>query len=236
MSNLELIGKKLGMTREFYPTGQSVPVTVLKMEKARVIEIIDKDKRGYSAIQLGFGSIKNSKLSKQMKGFFAKKKTEPKKTLKEIRVNNTDEFKEGNEFGIEIFENIKFVDISSKTIGKGFAGAMKRHNFGGLRASHGVSISHRSHGSTGQRQDPGKVFKNKKMAGHMGDKFRTMQNLEIIKKDVNNQLLYIKGSIPGSKNSVVTVSKSKKNINKLTILEKIEAAKKAKNIADKKKK
>ena len=149
MSNLELIGKKLGMTREFYPTGQSVPVTVLKMEKARVIEIIDKDKRGYSAIQLGFGSIKNSKLSKQMKGFFAKKKTEPKKTLKEIRVNNTDEFKEGNEFGIEIFENIKFVDISSKTIGKGFAGAMKRHNFGGLRASHGVSISHRSHGSTG---------------------------------------------------------------------------------------
>tara|TARA_B100000035_G_scaffold305726_1_gene306909 strand:+ start:241 stop:951 length:711 start_codon:yes stop_codon:yes gene_type:complete len=236
MSNLELIGKKLGMTREFYPTGQSVPVTVLKMEKARVIEIIDKDKRGYSAIQLGFGSIKNSKLSKQMKGFFAKKKTEPKKTLKEIRVNNTDEFKEGNEFGIEIFENIKFVDISSKTIGKGFAGAMKRHNFGGLRASHGVSISHRSHGSTGQRQDPGKVFKNKKMAGHMGDKFRTIQNLEIIKKDVNNQLLYIKGSIPGSKNSVVTVSKSKKNINKLTILEKIEAAKKAKNIADKKKK
>jgi len=236
MSNLELIGKKLGMTREFYPTGQSVPVTVLKMEKARVIEIINKDKRGYSAIQLGFGNIKNSKLSKQMKGFFAKKKTEPKKTLKEIRVNNTDEFKEGNEFGIEIFENIKFVDISSKTIGKGFAGAMKRHNFGGLRASHGVSISHRSHGSTGQRQDPGKVFKNKKMAGHMGDKFRTIQNLEIIKKDVNNQLLYIKGSIPGSKNSVVTVSKSKKNINKLTILEKIEAAKKAKNIADKKKK
>ncbi len=236
MSNLELIGKKLGMTREFYPTGQSVPVTVLKMEKARVIEIINKDKRGYSAIQLGFGNIKNSKLSKQMKGFFAKKKTEPKKTLKEIRIDNTNDFKEGNEFGIEIFENIKFVDISSKTIGKGFAGAMKRHNFGGLRASHGVSISHRSHGSTGQRQDPGKVFKNKKMAGHMGDKFRTIQNLEIIKKDVNNQLLYIKGSIPGSKNSVVTVSKSKKNINKLTILEKIEAAKKAKNIADKKKK
>ena len=182
MSNLELIGKKLGMTREFYETGQSVPVTVLKMEKARVISLIDKEKRGYSAIQLGFGNIKNSKLTKQMKGFFAKKNTEPRKTLKEIRIENLSDFKEGNEFGIEIFENVKFVDVKSKTIGKGFAGAMKRHNFGGLRASHGVSISHRAHGSTGQRQDPGKVFKNKKMAGHMGDKIRTVQNLEIIKK------------------------------------------------------
>ncbi len=236
MSNLELIGKKLGMTREFYPTGQSVPVTVLKMEKARVISLIEKEKRGYSAIQLGFGNIKNSKLTKQMKGFFAKKNTEPKKTLKEVRIENLSDFKEGNEFGIEIFENVKFVDIKSKTIGKGFAGAMKRHNFGGLRASHGVSISHRSHGSTGQRQDPGKVFKNKKMAGHMGDKYRTVQNLEIIKKDLENQLLFVKGSIPGSKNSEVTVTKSIKNISKSTIVEKIEAAKKAKNIADKKKK
>ena len=128
------------------------------------------------------------------------------------------------------------MDVKSKTIGKGFAGAMKRHNFGGLRASHGVSISHRSHGSTGQRQDPGKVFKNKKMAGHMGDKYRTVQNLEIIKKDLENQLLFIKGSIPGSKNAEVMVTKSVKNINKSTIIEKIEAAKKAKNIADKKKK
>ena len=236
MSNLELLGKKLGMTREFYSTGQSVPVTVLKMEKARVISLIDKVKRGYSAVQLGFGNIKSSKLSKQMKGFYAKKNTEPKKTLKEIRIDNISEFKEGNEFGIEIFENVKFVDVKSKTIGKGFAGAMKRHNFGGLRASHGVSISHRSHGSTGQRQDPGKVFKNKKMAGHMGDKFRTVQNLEIIKKDIENQLLFIKGSIPGSKNTEVMVSKSIKNINKSTIIEKIEAAKKAKNAADKKKK
>ncbi len=236
MSNLELLGIKLGMTREFYETGQSVPVTVLKMEKARVISLIDKEKRGYSAIQLGFGSIKNSKLTKQMKGYFTKKNTEPKKTLKEIRLDKIDEFKEGNEFGIEIFENVKFVDIKSKTIGKGFAGAMKRHNFSGLRATHGVSISHRSHGSTGQRQDPGKVFKNKKMAGHMGDKYRTVQNLEIIKKDLENQLLFVKGSIPGSKNSQVTVTKSIKNINKSTILEKIEAAKKAKNIADKKKK
>tara|TARA_B100002051_G_scaffold205690_1_gene196539 strand:- start:1954 stop:2664 length:711 start_codon:yes stop_codon:yes gene_type:complete len=236
MSNLELIGKKLGMTREFYKTGLSVPVTVLKMEKARVIGLIESEKRGYTAIQVGFGNIKSSKLSKQMKGFFAKKNTEPKKTLREIRIDNISEFKEGNEFGIEIFENTKFVDVKSKTIGKGFAGSMKRHNFSGLRASHGVSVSHRSHGSTGQRQDPGKVFKNKKMAGHMGDKYRTVQNLEIIKKDIENQLLFIKGSIPGSKNSEVMVKKSIKNINKSTIVEKIEAAKKAKNLADKKKK
>ena len=171
-----------------------------------------------------------------MKGFFAKKNTEAKKTLKEIRVDNINDYKEGNEFGIEIFDNVKFVDVKSKTIGKGFAGAMKRHNFSGLRASHGVSISHRSHGSTGQRQDPGKVFKNKKMAGHMGDKIRTVQNLEIIKKDPVNQLLFVKGSIPGSKNSEVMVKKSIKNISKSTIAEKIEAVKKAKNIADKKKK
>ena len=236
MSNLELLGKKLGMTREFYETGQSVPVTVLKMEKASVISLIDKEKRGYSAVQLGFKNIKASKLTKQMKGLFAKKNTEPKKILKEIRIDNLSEYKEGNEFGIEIFENVKFVDVKAKTIGKGFAGAMKRHNFGGLRATHGVSISHRSHGSTGQRQDPGKVFKNKKMAGHMGDKYRTVQNLEIIKKDLDNQLLFVKGSIPGSKNGEVMVTKSIKNINKLTMAEKIEATKKAKSIADKKKK
>ena len=236
MSNLELIGKKLGMTREFYDTGQSVPVTVLKLEKARIIGVIEKEKRGYSAIQIGFGKIKGSKLKKQMKGFFAKKNTEPRKTLKEIRIDNVSEFKEGNEFGIEIFEKVKFVDVKAKTIGKGFAGAMKRHNFSGLRATHGVSISHRSHGSTGQRQDPGKVFKNKKMAGHMGDKFRTVQNLEIIKKDIDNQLLFIKGSIPGSKNSEVTVRSSKKNISRLTIVEKIEATKKAKKATEKKKK
>ena len=236
MSNLELIGKKLGMTREFYLTGQSVPVTVLKMEKARIIGLIDNEKRGYTAIQVGSGNIKSSKLTKQMKGFFAKKNTEPKKVLREIRINNATEYKEGNEFGIEIFENVKFVDVKAKTIGKGFAGSMKRHNFSGLRATHGVSISHRSHGSTGQRQDPGKVFKNKKMAGHMGDKYRTVQNLEIIKKDIEKQLLFIKGSIPGSKNSEVTVKESIKNINKSTIAEKIEAAKKAKSIADKKKK
>ena len=236
MRDIALIGKKIGMTREFYKTGQSVPVTVLKMEKARVIQVIDSEKRGYKAVQLGYGKIKNSKLTKAMKGYFAKKNTEAKKKLKEFRVENVENFKEGNEFGLEIFKDIKFVDTKSKTIGKGFAGAMKRHNFGGLRATHGVSISHRSHGSTGQRQDPGKVFKGKKMAGHMGDKLRTMQNIEIIKTDLENELLYLKGSIPGSKNSEVIVKGSVKNINKLTIDEKIKVAEQAKKTPDKKKK
>ena len=236
MRDIALIGKKIGMTREFYKTGQSVPVTVIKMEKARVIQVIDSEKRGYKAVQLGYGKIKNSKLNKAMKGYFAKKNTEAKKRLKEFRVENVENFKEGNEFGLEIFKDIKFVDTKSKTIGKGFAGAMKRHNFGGLRATHGVSISHRSHGSTGQRQDPGKVFKGKKMAGHMGDKLRTMQNIEIIKTDLENELLYLKGSIPGSKNAEIIVKGSVKNINKLTIDEKIKVAEQAKKTPDKKKK
>jgi len=236
MTEISLIGKKIGMTREFYKSGQSVPVTVIKMEKARVINVIEEDKRGYKAIQLGFGSIKNSKITKAMKGFFAKKNTEAKKKLKEFRVKSTENYKEGNEFGLEIFNEVKFVDTTSKTIGKGFAGAMKRWNFGGLRATHGVSVSHRSHGSTGQRQDPGKVFKGKKMAGHMGDKFRTMQNLEIIKTDLENELLYLKGSIPGSKNTEVLVKKSIKNIKKLTVKDKIAAAEQAKKTPDKKKK
>ena len=236
MDNLALIGKKIGMSREFFKTGQSVPVTVLKMETGRVINVINKENRGYSAVQIGFGKIKNSKLTKAMKGYFAKKNTEPKKTLKEFRLESTENFKEGNEIGLEIFENVKFVDVKSKTIGKGFAGAMKRHNFGGLRATHGVSISHRSHGSTGQRQDPGKVFKGKKMAGHMGDKIRTIQNIEVIKTDKENNLLYLKGSIPGSKNTEVLIRKSVKNINRMSIDEKIEQIEKQKKSADKKKK
>ena len=222
MNEIALIGKKLGMSREFYKTGQSVPVTVVKMEKGRVIQVINEEKRGYKAVQIGFGKIKNSKITKSMKGYFAKKNTEPKKILKEFRVASLENFKEGNEFGIEIFKDIKFVDIKSRTIGKGFAGVIKRHNFSGLGASHGVSISHRSGGSTGQNQDPGKVFKNKKMPGHMGDKLRTIQNIEIIKSDPENDLLYLKGSIPGSKNSEVLVKKAVKNIKKLTIPEKIE--------------
>ena len=236
MNEIALIGKKIGMTREFLKSGQSVPVTVVKMEKGRVIQVIDTDKRGYKAIQIGFGNIKASKLSKSQKGYFAKKNTEPKRVLKEFKVKDIANYKEGNEFGLEIFNETKFVDVKSKTIGKGFAGAMKRHNFSGLRATHGVSISHRSHGSTGQRQDPGKVFKNKKMAGHMGDKIRTMQNIEIIKSDIDNNLLYLKGSIPGSKNTQVMVKEAVKNITKLTLAEKIDKQEKMRKIPDKKKK
>ena len=225
--SIGLIGTKLGMTREFMTSGQSVPVTVIKVEKGRVLDIISKEKRGYNAIKVGFFKIKNSKLKKQMKGYFTKKNTEPKKILKEFRIENIDQFKEGNELGLEIFKDKKFLDVRSKTIGKGFAGVMKRWNFGGLRASHGVSVSHRSHGSTGQRQDPGKVFKGKKMAGHMGDKSRTMLNLEIIKSDMENNLLYIKGSIPGAKNSTVFLRESVKNISRKTIKEKYDAKIKA---------
>ena len=205
MTEIALIGKKIGMTREFYKTGQLVPVTVLKVEKARVIQVIDEEKRGYKAVQLGYGKIKNSKLTKAMKGFFAKKNTEAKKTLKEYRVNDTEAYKEGNEFGLEIFKDIKFVDTRSKTIGKGFAGAMKRWNFGGLRASHGVSVSHRAHGSTGHSQDPGKVFKGKKMAGHMGATQVTIQNLKVVEVDEENSLLILKGSVPGKKNSIIFI-------------------------------
>jgi len=219
--SIGLIGKKIGMTREFFDTGVSVPVTVLYIEKGRIIDVITKEKRGYDAIRVGFGKIKNSKLSKQMKGVFAKKSTEPKKILKEFRVDNVSEFKEGNEIGLELFKDQKFIDVTAKTIGKGFAGVMKKYNFAGLRASHGVSVSHRSHGSTGQRQDPGKVFKGKKMAGHMGDKLRTIQNLEIIKSDIENNLIFIKGSIPGSKNSLVLLKKTAKKISKTTTQEKI---------------
>ena len=225
--SIGLIGTKIGMTREFLETGQSIPVTVIKVEKGRVLDLIVKEKRGYDAVKVGFFKIKNSKVSKQMKGYFAKKNTEPKKILKEFRVEKIDQFKEGNEFGLEIFKDKKFLDVRSKTIGKGFAGVMKRWNFGGLRASHGVSVSHRSHGSTGQRQDPGKVFKGKKMAGHMGDKNRTMLNLEIIRSDLENSLIYLKGSIPGSKNSTVFLRESVKNITKKTIKEKLEAKIKA---------
>ena len=210
------------MTREFLKSGQSVPVTVIKVEKGRVLDVITKEKRGYSAVKLGFFKLKNSKLTNQMKGYFSKKNTEPKKVLKEFRVENHNEYKEGNELGLEIFKDKRFLDIRSKTIGKGFAGVMKRWNFGGLRASHGVSVSHRSHGSTGQRQDPGKVFKGKKMAGHMGDKFRTMLNLEIVKSDLENDLLYLRGSIPGSKNSTVLIREAVKEVTRKTINEKHE--------------
>ena len=219
---LGLLGTKIGMTREFLNSGQSVPVTVIKVEKARVLDVITKDSRGYNAVKVGFFKVKSSKISKSMKGYFTKKNTEAKKILKEYRVEKPEDYKEGNELGLEVFKDKKFVDVKSKTIGKGFAGVMKRWNFGGLRASHGVSVSHRSHGSTGQRQDPGKVFKGKKMAGHMGDKYRTMLNLEIIKSDIENDLLFIRGSIPGSKNSTVFLRGSIKDVRRKTVAEKQE--------------
>ncbi len=217
---LGLVGKKIGMTREFLSSGTSIPVTVVRVEKGRVIDIYSKEKNGYSAIKLGFLKIKPSKLTKQMKGFFAKKNTEPKRILKEYRVDKTDDYKIGSEIGLELLKDVKFIDVRSKTIGKGFAGPMKRWNFSGLRATHGVSVSHRSHGSTGQRQDPGKVFKNKKMAGHMGSKFRTLLNLEVIRSDAENNLIYIKGSIPGSKNSTIFLRKSVKLVTRKNSLEK----------------
>ena len=166
---LGLVGKKIGMTQKFYESGEAVPVTVLQVEPGKIVEVIEKDKRGYSALLVGYGHIKSSKLTKSMKGFYAKKSLEAKKFLKEYRVESTEEFKAGSDVTLDILKDKKYVDIRSKTIGKGFAGVMKRWNFGGLRATHGVSVSHRSHGSTGQRQDPRKVFKGKKMAGHMGD-------------------------------------------------------------------
>ena len=217
---LGLVGKKIGMTREFFKSGISVTVTVVKIEKGRVIDVYTKEKNRYSAVKLGFVKTKISKLTNQMKGFFTKKNTEPQQIIKEYRVEKTDDFKTGNEIGLESFKDVKFIDVRSKTIGKGFAGVMKKYNFGGLRASHGVSVSHRSHGSTGQNQDPGKVFKNKKMAGHMGSKFRTILNLEVIRSDIENSLIYIKGSIPGSKNSLIYLRKSKKTFSRKTSIEK----------------
>tara|TARA_A100000164_G_scaffold207099_1_gene183647 strand:- start:12 stop:785 length:774 start_codon:yes stop_codon:yes gene_type:complete len=231
---LGLVGKKMGMTREFFNSGISIPVTVIKIEKGRIIDIYTKEKNGYSAVKLGFIKQKNSKLTKQMKGFFAKKNTEPKKIIKEYRVEKIEDFKTGSEIGLEILKDVKFIDVRSKTIGKGFAGVMKKYNFGGLRASHGVSVSHRSHGSTGQNQDPGKVFKGKKMAGHMGSKFRTLLNLEIIKSDMENGLIYIKGSIPGSKNSTVFLRKSKKIVNRKTSKDKFVQAVETSNTSSKK--
>ena len=231
---LGLVGKKMGMTREFFNSGISIPVTVIKIEKGRIIDIYTKEKNGYSAVKLGFIKQKNSKLTKQMKGFFAKKNTETKKIIKEYRVEKVEDFKTGSEIGLEILKDVKFIDVRSKTIGKGFAGVMKKYNFGGLRASHGVSVSHRSHGSTGQNQDPGKVFKGKKMAGHMGSKFRTLLNLEIIKSDIENGLIYIKGSIPGSKNTTVFLRKSKKIVNRKTSRDKFTQVSEASKTAGKK--
>ena len=203
--SIGLIGTKIGMTREFMESGQSVPVTVIKVEKGRVLDIISKDKRGYSAIKLGFFRLKNSKLTKQMKGYFTKKNTEPKKILKEFRVENTEEYKEGNELGLEIFKDKKFLDVKSKTIGKGFAGVMKRHNFKGGQATHGNKDQQRMPGSVASHPQ-GKVIKGQRMAGQMGNQRVTVKNLEVVSVDADNNTIAIKGAVPGARGGLLMIT------------------------------
>ncbi|MEO1733900.1 MAG: 50S ribosomal protein L3 [Pseudomonadota bacterium] len=205
-----VIAKKVGMTRLFLESGKQVPVTVLQLENLQVVAQRTADKDGYTAVQLGAGAAKAKRVSQPMRGVFAAAKVEPKRKLAEFRVTEDNLIAIGEEISAEHFLEGQKVDVSGTSIGKGFAGAMKRHNFGGLRASHGVSISHRSHGSTGQCQDPGKVFKGKKMAGHMGAARVTTQNLEVVKTDVDRGLIMIKGAVPGSKGGWVTVKDSVK--------------------------
>ena len=233
-----LIATKIGNSSYFSDNGKVIPVTLLRVDECIVSNIKTLEKDGYTSLQVASidGKSDLKKINKPQQKLFANIKTTPKKIIKEFRVDPENTLEVGTKLDVSHFQKDQYVDVTSKSIGKGFAGAMKRHNFGGLRASHGVSISHRSHGSTGQRQDPGKVFKGKKMAGHMGDKYRTMLNLEIIKSDLENELLYLKGSIPGSKNSEVMVKKSVKNISKMTIGEKQAAAEEAKKTPEKKKK
>lgn len=200
-----IIATKLGMTRVFSEEGRDIPVTVLQVKDLQVTQQLTDEKNGYTAIQVGEGNAKPSRIAKPQLGHFAKAKVEPKKNLKEFRVSAENMLEVGSEIKTDIFSEGQYVDVQGTTIGKGFAGAMKRHNFGGMRASHGVSISHRAHGSTGQCQDPGKVFKGKKMAGQMGNRTRTQQNLQVVQIDADRGLLLIKGSVPGAKGSLVRV-------------------------------
>ncbi|SMP18748.1 50S ribosomal protein L3 [Shimia sagamensis] len=200
-----IIAKKVGMTRLFLEDGKQIPVTVLSLDGLQVVAQRTEEKDGYTAVQLGAGTAKAKRTSKAMRGHFANAKVEPKRKLVEFRVPSEGLIEVGAEISAEHFLEGQKVDVAGTSIGKGFAGAMKRHNFGGLRATHGVSISHRSHGSTGQCQDPGKVFKGKKMAGHMGAVRVTTQNLEVVKTDADRGLLFIKGAVPGSKGGWVSV-------------------------------
>ena len=200
-----VIAQKVGMTRIYTDEGVNVPVTVLRMENVQVVSQRTNEKNGYTAVQLGAGKAKVKNVSKPMRGHYAVAKVEPKRKLAEFRVSEDNLIEVGSELSAEHFVAGQKVDVTGTSIGKGFAGAMKRHNFGGLRASHGVSVSHRSHGSTGQCQDPGKVFKGKKMAGHMGSTRVTTQNLEVVKTDADRGLLMIKGAVPGSKGSWIMV-------------------------------
>ena len=201
-----LIARKEGMTRIFDEDGRHIPVTVLKLDDCQVTGIRTEEKDGYTAVQLGAGKAKIKRTSKANRGVFAKAKVEPKKKVVEFRVANENLLEIGAELGANHFVAGQFVDVTATSKGKGFAGAMKRHNFGGLRATHGVSISHRSHGSTGQCQEPGKVFKGKKMAGHMGDERVTTQNLQVVAVDLEDDLILVKGAVPGAKSGWVLIN------------------------------
>ena len=205
-----LIAQKLGMTRAFRDDGSHVPVTVLKVDNCQVVAVKTAESDGYTALQLGVGAAKVKNVSKPMRGHFAKSRVEPKRKLAEFRVSDDAVIDVGAELTAGHFVAGQHVDVVGTSIGKGFAGAMKRHNFGGLEASHGVSISHRSHGSTGNSQDPGKVFKGKKMAGHLGDARTTVQNLEIHSTDADRGLILVAGAVPGAKGGYVLVSDAKK--------------------------
>jgi large subunit ribosomal protein L3 len=200
-----VIAQKVGMTRIFTEAGEHIPVTVLRLEKCQVLGHRTEEKNGYVALQLGAGTRKPARLTKPERASFAKIEVEPKRKLAEFRVSADNLIEVGAEITADHFVPGQFVDVTGTNQGKGFQGAMKRWNFGGLRATHGVSISHRSHGSTGQRQDPGKVFKGKKMAGHMGDERVTTQNLVVVRTDVDRGLLMVRGAVPGSKGGWVLV-------------------------------
>jgi large subunit ribosomal protein L3 len=200
-----LLAEKMGMTRIFTDEGNHVPVTVLKVDNCQVVAVRTQEKDGYTAVQLGIGKAKVKNVSQPQRGHFAKAKVEPKKHLAEFRVADDALLEVGAELSVEHFVPGQFVDVIGTTIGKGFAGGMKRHNFGGLRATHGVSVSHRSHGSTGQRQDPGKTFKNKKMAGHLGDERVTTQNLRVVATDPARGLIMLRGAVPGANGNVVMI-------------------------------
>ena len=200
-----VIARKEGMTRVFDAEGRHVPVTVLAMHNCQVVAVRTEEKDGYIAVQLGAGAAKAKRTSKAMRGHFAKSKVEPKKKLAEFRVTQDNVIEVGAEIGCNHFVPGQYVDVQGTSIGKGFQGAMKRHNFGGMEATHGVSISHRALGSTGQCQDPGKVFKGKKMAGHMGDETCTTQNLQVVAIDEEDNLVLVKGAVPGSKSGWVLI-------------------------------
>jgi len=195
----------MGMTRVFTEDGTHIPVTVLKVDNCQVVATRNVESNGYTAVQLGVGAAKVKNVSKAMRGHFAAAKVEPKKKVAEFVVSEDCLLDVGAQLSVEHFIAGQYVDVAGTTIGKGFAGAMKRHNFSGMRATHGVSISHRAHGSTGQCQDPGKVFKGKKMAGHMGAVRATQQNLEVVSTDADRGLILVRGSIPGSKGGWVFV-------------------------------